>query len=214
MSEQNGVDHRAPEVGNGVDAIARYLFEVGHLKQTPRTGWSLAGIGDAESVADHSFRTAIIGFVLACQEDADPGRTALLCLFHDTPETRLGDIPSVGKRYLDVSPRRVVTEQTDALPSRVRKGIGELVMSYEDGADQEAMLAKDADKLECMAQAVQYVAAGQRQAESWIDALDAELVSESAIEMAKALRRTSPNEWWRGFVENYRSTAAEEMSQS
>src|SRR5262245_45598772 len=90
----------APWQIGDVAAIANYIYETGHLKTTARTGWTLAGIAKVESVADHSFRTAVIGVILASLEGADPARTALLCLFHDTTETRLGDIPSVGKQYL------------------------------------------------------------------------------------------------------------------
>ena len=37
--------------------LANFLFEVGMLKRTPRTGFQFLGSG-AESVAEHSFRTA------------------------------------------------------------------------------------------------------------------------------------------------------------
>ena len=46
------------------DKVADFLFEVGMLKSTPRTGYRFLGSGDA-SVAEHSFRTAIIGYSLA-----------------------------------------------------------------------------------------------------------------------------------------------------
>jgi putative hydrolase of HD superfamily len=42
-----------------------------------------------ESVADHSFRGAVIAFVVAEIEGIDPFRTAVICLFHDLNEIRL-----------------------------------------------------------------------------------------------------------------------------
>jgi putative hydrolase of HD superfamily len=129
----------------------------------------------------------------------------LLCLFHDTPEARLGDIPSVGKHYLDAAPERVVADQTDGLPIELRRRIADLVLSYEDGTEPESILAKDADKLECLAQAIQYVEAGSEQAASWIKPLMTELSSPSAIEMAGALQRNKSSDWWKRFVETYRS---------
>ena len=57
---------------------AEFLFEVGMLKRTPRTGYQFLGSG-GESVADHSFRTAVIGYVLASQElEADRNRVRFL----------------------------------------------------------------------------------------------------------------------------------------
>ena len=55
---------------------------------------------DPEVVAEHTFRDAIVGIALATLEGADPGRTAALCLLHDSPETRIGDIPAVGRAYM------------------------------------------------------------------------------------------------------------------
>src|SRR5262249_38641238 len=75
--------------------VATFLFEMGQLKNLPRAGWLLLGIPQPESVAEHSFRVAATGIMLAALEGADVGRTAALCLLHDAHETRIGDVPSV-----------------------------------------------------------------------------------------------------------------------
>lgn len=62
-------------------ALAAYLTEAGHLKRTKRAGWWIAGVRDPESVAEHSFRVAVVGYVLALMEGANPDRTAALCVF-------------------------------------------------------------------------------------------------------------------------------------
>jgi len=80
--------------------IAEFLFEIGMLKRSPRTGYQFLGTG-GESVADHSFRTAVIGYVLASMEpDADRSKVILMCLFHDFPEARTGDHNYVNKNTL------------------------------------------------------------------------------------------------------------------
>ncbi len=56
--------------------IAHFLFEVGMLKKTPRTGYQFLGSGQ-ENVAEHSFRTAIIGYILASRSKADIASDAL-----------------------------------------------------------------------------------------------------------------------------------------
>jgi putative hydrolases of HD superfamily len=203
------MEHSNGHISNGTppgrdEAMARYIFELGHLKATPRTGWTLAGISNPESVADHSFRTALIGVLLAHEEGADPARTALICLFHDTTETRLGDIPSVGKKYLRESPEEVVADQTRELPIGLAEMISRLVSDYSSVSGFEAQLAKDADKLECLAQAVEYVESGSVQANAWIGALEKEICSESGLRLATAIQETPPSQWWKHFVENYR----------
>jgi 5'-deoxynucleotidase YfbR-like HD superfamily hydrolase len=41
-------------------AIMKVLHEVGNLKRLRRSGWQLKGVPNPESVADHSFRLAIM----------------------------------------------------------------------------------------------------------------------------------------------------------
>jgi len=41
--------------------VAKYLYEMGYLKQVKRAGWGMLGIPHPEGVAEHSFRTAILG---------------------------------------------------------------------------------------------------------------------------------------------------------
>ncbi|MGW3651195.1 HD domain-containing protein [Streptomyces sp. NPDC000878] len=101
-----------------LSAVAWFLYEAGALKQTRRTGWWMAGVRDPESVAEHSWRTALLAKV----EGADP--------------------------------------------------------------------ARDADKLECMIQGVEYKAQGYENAQRWIDNSRGRLVTKSANELADAVLAT------------------------
>lgn len=195
---------RDPVNENELAALARYLYELGHLKRSKRTGWWLPGISDPESVAEHTFRTALIGYVLAQIEGADSGRTALLCLLHDTPETRVGDIPSVGRRYLKEAPaQEVVADQLADLPEHLSQAIKELVEEYEAQESVESRLARDADKLECLLQAREYQSQGFERVTPWIDTSNAALRSVTAKRIAAACQEVAPGEWWRRFVEGY-----------
>ena len=96
--------------------IIEFLFEVGMLKKTPRTGYQFLGSGK-ESVADHSFRTAVIGYILATQQPAaDRNRVVLMCLFHDFPEARTGDHNYVNKRYVTADEDGALRDQVRELP--------------------------------------------------------------------------------------------------
>jgi putative hydrolases of HD superfamily len=124
----------------------------------------IAGIDNPESIAEHSFRTAIIGYLLAVMEGADPAKTAALCLFHDTPGDRIGDVPSVGKAYVVTALNAEVTaDQVAGFPAEASQAVRQLVGDYEARQSLEARLAKDADKLECLIQAREYQAMAQRQ---------------------------------------------------
>jgi hypothetical protein len=62
---------------SGAAGAMSYLFEVGVLKRAARTGWWFMGEKNPETVAEHSFRTSIVGTVLAAMEGADPARVSL-----------------------------------------------------------------------------------------------------------------------------------------
>ncbi|MFD9100278.1 HD family hydrolase [Streptomyces virginiae] len=175
---------------------AAFLFEMGVMKQAKRTGWWFTGNNNPESIAEHSFRVGIIGAVLAMMEDVDPARVALMCLFHDTQETRIGDIPHVGRRYIEATPNVDVTaDQVKRAHPAVRVGVQQVVEEYEANDSPEAVVAKDADKLECLVQAVEYRAQGNTLVQDWIDTSLANLKTASARELAEAAVTMSPLEW-------------------
>ncbi|WP_018351705.1 HD domain-containing protein [Longispora albida] len=174
----------------------RYVFEVGMLKRAKRTGWWIAGVPSPESIADHSFRVGIIGAILAAMEGADPARVALLCLLHDTQETRVGDIPHIGRRYLTAAPNEKVTaDQVDGCPPEVSMMIQAAVDEYEDKETLEARVANDADKLECLVQAVEYRSQGNANVQPWIDSSLASLKTSSARQLAEAALNTDVIGW-------------------
>ncbi|GAB3474542.1 HD domain-containing protein [Nocardiopsis coralliicola] len=172
-----------------------YLYEAGLLKRYQRTGWVIAGVSAPESIADHSHRTAIVAAVIAELEGADPQRAAFLALFHDTQETRLTDIPYIGKRYLKAASNEEVTaDQTAGMPEGLARLISGTVAEYEAKASAEARCAKDADKLECLLQAVEYREQGT-DTQAWIDTSLSALKTDSAQRLAKLALDRSPLAW-------------------
>jgi putative hydrolase of HD superfamily len=186
-------------------ALARYVYEIGHLKQSARTGWWMVGISNPESVAEHTLRTALLGYLLGEMEGADAARTAVLCLFHDMQETRIGDIPYVGKAYVRTAdPADVSADQVRGLPDEAARAVMEAVREYEAQESLEAQLAHDADRLECLVQAREYGVQGFEQVTPWIESSQATLRSVTAKRLAEACLEISPGDWWRVFLEQLR----------
>ncbi|MDT0459978.1 HD domain-containing protein [Streptomyces sp. DSM 41527] len=180
---------------------AGYLLEMGTLKRAKRSGWWIAGVKDPESIAEHSFRVGIIGAVLAMMEGADPAKVALMCLFHDTQETRVGDIPHIGRRYLKAAPNEKVTaDQVSAAHPAVASGVQRIVDEYENGDGIEVVVAHDADKLECVVQAVEYREQGCSIVQNWIDTSLASLKTASAQALAEAALNMSSIEWQQTYL--------------
>ena len=72
--------------------IAHFLFELGMLKRTPRTGFQFLGSG-TESVAEHIFRAAMIGYTLARLDGLGlVGAHVLLVDIVEVAGARLGNV--------------------------------------------------------------------------------------------------------------------------
>jgi putative hydrolase of HD superfamily len=193
--------------------VASFLFEMGHLKRVPRSGWLLLGVPQPETIAEHSFRVGMVGMALAAIEGADVGHTAAMCLLHDAHETRIGDVPSVGRAYVTTAaPEAVSSHQTAGMPDAAAKAFQELTAEFEAGQTIEAQVARDADKLETLLQAVEYQAQGH-DTTAWQETSIAALRTEAAKQLAQAITATDP-QWWSAFAASYRELRASAQGRS
>jgi 5'-deoxynucleotidase YfbR-like HD superfamily hydrolase len=188
--------------------VVRFAYEAGQLKRLPRAGWLLVGVHNPESVAEHSFRVAVLAYVIAVLEGADHDRSATLGLFHDLPETRIGDVPSVGRPYVTTAdPQLVVHDQVAALPQNLASCIKALITEHENAttpaATPEARCSRDADKLDCLLQAREYQAQGNQLVQPWIDSMAAAVSTETGKSLATTAREISPDIWWVDFAANF-----------
>ena len=202
------------EQGHPLAGVAQFLFEMGHLKHTPRAGWLLLGIGQPESVAEHSFRVGMVGMALAGLAGADMGRVAALCLAHDMAETRITDVASVARAYVTTAaPEAVTAHQTSAMPADVAKAFQALTAEYEAGQTLEAQVARDADKLETLLQAVEYATQGFDTAQ-WRETSIEALRTDLGQQLARAISATGPGGWWQAFAASYHELRASAKGRS
>src|SRR5262249_32917664 len=134
--------------------------------------------------------------LLAAEEGGDPARAAFLALWHDSQETRTGDLPHTAAAYLGKpDPRRITADQTARLPERSRVAVRGAVEEYESRQTVEALCAKDADKLEMLLQAVEYRDVGVHRVDGWIESARNDLKTETARRVAEAATHLSPLAW-------------------
>lgn len=187
--------------------MAAFLFEMGTMKHIPRAGWLLLGIPLPETIAEHSFRVAMTGLVLAALDGADVGRTTALCLMHDAHETRIGDVPSVGRAYVKTAdPETVTAHQSAAMPDHVAKVVQDLTAEYEANETAEARLAHDADKIETLLQAIEYAGRGH-DTKAWRATSLAALRTDAGKRLAQAVGAADPH-WWASFAASYHELRA------
>ena len=174
--------------------IANFLFEAGMLKRTPRTGFQFLGSG-AESVAEHIFRTVYIGYTLGhLAKNVDRDKLIRMCLFHDLPEARTGDLNYVNKKYVAADEEKAVNDLAETLPFGAE--IKGLIMEFLEGKTLEAKLAYDADQIEIILALKEYKDLGNTYADEWLSFAIRRLKTKTARELAETILETDSSLWW------------------
>ena len=177
-----------------MDRIAEFLFEVGMLKRTPRSGWQFLGTG-SESVADHVFRATMIAFVLGRMDGTvDADRVLRLALVHDLPETRTGDLNYVNQKYVRADEARAAADMSEGLP--FSDELSDLLTEYREEKTPEAVLAHDADQLEMLLQLKEHMDGGSPSAEDWTPFVLRRLRTDIARELAGRILGQDSTSWW------------------
>ena len=177
-----------------MDAIANFLFEVGMLKRTPRTGLQFLGSGE-ESVAEHVFRVVFIGYALArMEQDVDELKVLKMCFLHDLPEARIGDLNYVNKKYVTADETKAIRDLAETIP--FGRDIEQTIEEFSRAETREAQLANDADQLELILMLKEYKDLGNKYADEWISYALKRLRTEKAQALAHAIIDTDSTSWW------------------
>lgn len=86
------------------------------------------------------------------------------------------------------------------MPEVLASAVRELVAEYEAKESPEAVCARDADKLECMLQGIEYKAQGYENAQRWIDNSRGRLVTGTANRLADELLAQGSLDWLRAAL--------------
>jgi len=177
--------------------IANFLFEMNALKYMRRMGWSKEGVKNAESVADHTFRNTVIGYILAKMENADVDKVMKMCLFHDIPEIRIGDMDRVMKSYIEkkAAEKKSFEDQLKNLPEDMQKELTPLIEEFNEKETKESIIANDADILEMILQAKEYADNGHEGCRMWIERGMKRLNTESAKKIAGDAQKMYSSDW-------------------
>jgi putative hydrolase of HD superfamily len=179
--------------------LLNYIAETGMLKHVRRSGWSVLGIKDAETVAEHSFRCAVIGYILACMENISPYKVMMMSLFNDIHEARITDLHKMAQRYLPgfrEAEDRAFREQIDCLPDKMKRELADMREEYTGQSTSESIIARDADILECLIQAKEYEEQGFKEASRFMEKAPGFLETESAKRLWGLAKSARLNEWW------------------
>ena len=142
------------------------FFELANkLKWTDRRGWVVRlKVRKPESVADHSYLTAIMSMVIADRRGLNGNKAMKIALLHDLAESITGDyIPddlSKKTRAKKNKEEAAMKSLLSKLPPRIRSNYTKLWREYRAMTSKESKLVNQLDKLEMALQANDYMKKG------------------------------------------------------
>ncbi|OIO46770.1 MAG: hypothetical protein AUJ31_00975 [Parcubacteria group bacterium CG1_02_39_15] len=162
-----------------------FFIEVGKLKRMPRRGWIINQIKNPESIAEHIFRSALMGWIIGeMKGNINVEKLIKIALIHDLCEVYAGDttpydsiLPRNKKKLRELMktwPRFSTSEKKkkisekfrkekkslqkliSKLPPKPKKEIIKLWLDYEKGLTPEGRFFHQADRMENFLQAYEY----------------------------------------------------------
>jgi putative hydrolase of HD superfamily len=168
-------------------SIVKFLKAVGKLKRVKRTGWVIRGVKDPESVAEHSYRTAVTAMVVCDIEGLDSGKAVKMALLHDLQESIVGDMTRESPNFSDKRKleEEAMVEILGGLPNKLAGEYMDLWREYLEGITPEARVVKNADKLEMLLQAKEYEEQGYDVRDFWEEKYEFKGLAEGIYKMLK-----------------------------
>lgn len=174
--------------------IAEFLFESLLLKRVHRTGYQFLGPGK-ESVAEHTYAVMCVAWTLAqLTPEANTGRLLAMCLLHDLPEARLGDLNYVQKRYVTADESLAVDHMIRGLPFGTE--LRGLIDEFNARTTLEAKLASDADQLAFLLDLKALSDMGYHAPPKWAGHVKTRLRTTAGMRLAECISGTEWDSWW------------------
>ena len=139
--------------------ILNFFQRVIELKTVPRQGWKdKLRLNDVESVADHTYSTAILSMIFSDLHGFDTEKIIKMALIHDLAESVIGDltpnqIPKNKKNKLENTTMKQILKN---LPKKISNDYYHIWDEYQKKSSNESILLHEIDKLEMALQAKFY----------------------------------------------------------
>ena len=142
-----------------MDNFLSFAFKIGKMRDIKRKGWLNSGINEVESIADHSFRVAILAMIIGDTLNLDVDKMVKMSLLHDICEIETGDLTPSDK--IDTNTKLSMENKgffkiVDDLDDLQKKTWSNIWEEYVSNKTPEAKLLHQIDKFEMILQAYEY----------------------------------------------------------
>jgi putative hydrolase of HD superfamily len=199
--------------------IINFLIEVNKLKEMPRTGWVLRKVKRPETIAEHTFRVALVGWLLAEKQKLNVKKAIKIALSHDLCEVYAGDVtpffyyldlPKDKKERKKVLMKwvRLSKEEKEKrgrlkferekksllklikfLPPVIKRDLFLSWLDYERGISKEGKFMKQVDKIETLIQAIEYFGPQKTPAIGWWEETEELVEDPLLLEFLKVIQK-------------------------
>ncbi|MFC1801754.1 HD domain-containing protein [Nanoarchaeota archaeon] len=142
----------------------KFFHNLEGVKKQVREGWNLHKIPQPESIADHSYRVAMMALVLSPQAKLNSEKTMAMALLHDALHALVPDTPSkhdeseqkMTNQEMAEIERKAMKKLLSNLDQKKAKEFFEMFLDVEEKRTKEGEFVKDLDRLEMCFQALEY----------------------------------------------------------
>ena len=169
-----------------------FFYLASELKRIPRSGWkNKVGIEHPESVADHSYETAIMAMIFSDTHNLNTEKILKMALLHDLAESVIGDFMpgEISIENKRVAENEAMKEILSKLPENIATKYQDIWDEYTLANTAEALLLHDIDKLEMAIQAMKYSSEGfsNEKLNLFIDSARKDIKSKELLDMLDTL---------------------------
>ena len=177
-----------------MEGLIKLLMESGILARTPRTGPYHVGITNQETIAAHAYRQSILAYFMAIEEKADVSKVLKMSLVHDLPEARTLNMTFVQKKYIQENPGKALNDQLRGMEGSAELEV--LFQEYVENRSLEANVTNDANILEGLIEAKEFIQQGIRIMDRWFIDKEKTIKTKSGKKILTELKKRQFY-WWK-----------------
>jgi putative hydrolase of HD superfamily len=186
-----------------IEKITNFILEYRTLKHLPRGCLSYLKGPVSENIAEHSFYTTIIGWLLAKLEGGNEDKIIKMCLIHDLAEVRGGEKNLINKFYTTPIDEVKIIKEVSRDYNIENFFLVNLLQEFSEEKTLEAKIAKDADVLAQMLLEKESFDLGNFRAKRWLSTSLKRLKTKNGKELGKVLYEIDSDKWWLEIVKKY-----------
>lgn len=183
--------------------LVNLILEARILKYIYRASYNYLKGPIKENIAEHSYYSALIAWILAKKEKRDEDKIIKMAILHDLVEARVGEKNLINKFYNLPANELKIMEEICKDNHIKNFDFKNLFKEYFAGKTAEAKIVKDADILAGMLLEKECFDFGNKNAKKWLDVSLGRLKTKAGKELGKKLKNIDSDKWWVDLAKKY-----------